>query len=214
MSSIEKLFATNKMLKDNYLKDCNNWEKINFHVKSFIYNNLGVWDVWDIMPYSWQRFYYDKIKTIFNPYHARIRKSIARQWSDLSHVMVDVNFEIIKSFYEDEYSKGFVNWDSDEYHQKFAKWLESAYKYITVERSQLEKQMDAAYPEANLGDMFDEPETDKNGLVTRRMKTCEERYGKSYEEVYKEVNRLESLINETDTKVLIEMIKNRDFFWT
>ena len=46
------------------------------------------------------------------------------------------------------------------------------------------------------------------------MKTCEERYGKSYEEVYAEVNRLEALIDKKDTKIITDLAKNRNYFWT
>ena len=46
------------------------------------------------------------------------------------------------------------------------------------------------------------------------MKTCEQRYGKTYEELYGNVNRLEALIAKKDTKVITELIKNRDYFWT
>jgi hypothetical protein len=38
--------------------------------------------------------------------------------------------------------------------------------------------------------------------------------GKTYEELYGEVDRIKELINKKDTKILTEMIKNRDFFWT
>lgn len=213
---IEKIMARDHKLREDYLREANlnGIQKLNFNIRSWIYDHFDVWDIWDIIPYNWQRFYYDKIKTIFKPFHSRLRKAIPRQWSDLTCLIVDVNFEIIKSFYEDEYSKGIVDWESDEYHKKFAKWLESSYKYITIERPDLEKQKDAAYPDINFDGMFCEPEKDKNGNVTRRMKSCEERYGKSYEEVYAEVHRLENLIDKTDTKILTEMIKNRDFFWT
>jgi hypothetical protein len=74
--------------------------------------------------------------------------------------------------------------------------------------------MEAAYPEADFNNLFEEPKTDKYGNVSRTMKTCEERYGMSYEEVYSEVNRLEALIDKKDTKVITELIKNRDYFWT
>jgi hypothetical protein len=130
------------------------------------------------------------------------------------YVWMTINFEIIKSFYEDEYSKGIVDWEADEHHSEFAKWLESSYKYITIERSALEKQMNAAYPESNFDDMFGEPKTDQYGNVTRTMKSCEERYGKTYEEIYGEVNRLEALIDKMDTEVLTELIKRRSYFWT
>lgn len=214
--NIEKIIARDHKLTEDYLREAklNAWQELNFNVRYWLYKRFGVWDIWDILPYKWQRLYYDHIKTIFKPHHSRLRKAIPRQWHDLSSVIIDINFEIIKSFYEDEYSSGIVDWQADEHHSKFAKWLEGAYKYITIERPQLEKQMDASYPEAKLDDWFGEAETDKNGNVTHRMKTCEERYGKSYEEVYGEVNRLEALINEKDTKVITEMVKRRDYFWT
>lgn len=214
--SLEKIIARDHKLSGDYLREAklNAFQELNFHFRSWTSKHFGIWDIWDVLPYSWQRFYYDKVKTIFKPHHSRLRKAIPRTWCDLTAQIVDINFEIIKSFYEDEYSKGIVDWQSDEHHSKFAEWLEEAYKYITVDRPELQKQMDQAYPEANFDDMFCEPETDKNGNTTRRMKSCEERYGKSYEEVYREVNRLEALIDKKDTKILTELIKRRDYFWT
>ena len=214
--SLEKIIARDHKLTEDYLRDAklNAWQELNFHIRSWTNKHFGVWDIWDILPYKLERFYYDHIKTIFKPHHSRLRKAIPKQWSDVTSLIVDVNFEMIKSFYEDEYSNGIVDWEADEHHSKFAKWLEGAYKYITAERPELQKQMDAAYPEAKIDDWFGEAETDKNGNVTRRMKTCEERYGKSYEEVYGEVNRIEALIDKKDTKVLTELIKHRDYFWT
>ena len=214
--NIEKIIARDHKLSEDYLQEAklNAFQELNFHVRSWTNKHFGVWDIWDILPYKYQRLYYDHIKTIFKPHHSRLRKAIPRQWSDLTSVIVDVNFEIIKSFYEDEYSNGIVDWESDEYHKEFAQWLEAAYKYITVERSELEKQKDAAYPKSRSDDWFGEAETDKNGNVTHQMKTCEELYGKSYKEVYREVNRLEALIDKKDTKVITEMVKRKGYFWT
>jgi hypothetical protein len=160
-----------------------------------------------LLPWSWRNFYYDHIKTIFKPHHKRLRKAIPKKWSDLTHLIVVVNFEFIKSFYEDEYSTGLVDWDATEYHKKFATWLEKAYYYIMIERPKLLKQQDDAYPEVNL-----ETETgvDKNGLRFTKIKNTKE----TYEELYGEVNRLDQLINKKDTKVLTDMIKYRDHFWT
>lgn len=213
---IEKLIARDHKLSENYLKDedLTFSERTNFKVRSWLDKHFGIWDIWDILPYKYQRFYYDKVKTIFKPHHSRLRKSIPRTWCDLSVQIIEINFEIIKSFYEDEYSKGIVDWEADEYHKDFAQWLETAYKYITIERPGLEKQMNAAYPESDFDNLFSEPKVDENGTITRTMKTCEERYGKSYEEVYGEVNRLEALIDQRDTEILTELIKRRDYFWT
>jgi len=215
--NIEKIIARDHKLTDDYLREAklNAWQELNFNVRYWLNKHFGVWDIWDILPYKWQRLYYDHIKTIFKPHHSRLRKAIPRQWWDLTGLIVDINFEIIKSFYEDEYSKGIVDWQSDEHHSKFAEWLEEAYKYITVERPELQKQMDQAYPETtNLDDWKGEQHTDKHGNVSWTMKSCEERYGKTYEEAYGEVNRLEALIDKKDTKVITEMVKRRNYFWT
>lgn len=215
--NIEKLIARDHKLKEDYLKekDLTSFQKLKFNIRCWINDRFGFWDIWDLLPYRYQRFYFDKIKPIFKPFHSRIRKVIPRRWSDLTQIIIEVNFEIIKSFYEDEYSKDIVDWNSDEHHIKFSKWLESAYKYITVERLELEKQKDNAYPStSSWDDMFYKPEKDKHGNVTRRMKSCEERYGKSYEETYGEVNRIDALIDKKDTKIITDLAKNRNYFWT
>lgn len=215
--NIEKIIARDHKLTEDYLREAklNAWQELNFNVRYWLNKHFGVWDIWDILPYRWQRLYYDHIKTIFKPHHSRLRKAIPRQWWDLTGLIVDINFEIIKSFYEDEYSKGIVDWQSDEHHSKFAEWLEEAYKYITVERPELQTQMDQAYPETtNLDEWKGEQHIDKHGNVSWTMKSCEERYGKSYEEAYGEVNRLEALIDKKDTKVITEMVKRRNYFWT
>jgi hypothetical protein len=99
------------------------------------------------VPYQIREFYYNKVKTIWKPQHSRIRKAVPKHWMDLDHVLQDVNFEIIKSFYEDEYKADIVDWEGTGGDSlKFVKWLEEAYKYITVDRKELEKQIDNAYP--------------------------------------------------------------------
>lgn len=151
----------------------------------------------------------------FEPRNKKYRAAIPNTWIDVCVLIENVNFAFIKGFYEDEYSKGLIDWNSDGGNQKFAKWLESSYKYITIERRNLEKQLDAAFPAiTGFADLFGEETVDQNGVVSRTVKTCEERYGKPYEEVYAEVNRIEKLIQDKDTKVLTEIIKYRQYFWT
>jgi hypothetical protein len=214
--NFEKFIARDHKLRDDYLKGSNikGVSKVIFNIRSWLQRHFGIWDIWDILPYGYRFFYWDNVKPLFKPQHTRLRKVIPRRWCDLTEIIKIVNFEIIKSFYEDEYKAGIVDWQADEYHAEFAKWLEEAYTYITIERSQLEEQKNNAYPDVNLDSMFHEPETDEHGNVTRRIKTCEERYGKSYEETYREVNRLEALIDKKDTVILTGLIKKRDYFWT
>jgi hypothetical protein len=38
--------------------------------------------------------------------------------------------------------------------------------------------------------------------------------GIPYEVKYKEVNRIEKLIEDTDTEILTEFVKRRNYFWT
>lgn len=166
-------------------------------------------------------FYYTKLKPIFSPKHKTVRKAVARGYSDLVQVIVDVNFAIIKEFYEEEYLNGIVDWQATETDKEFAKWLENSYLYITEGKNKLETQLAAAYPETPpFDEMWKEIEDvdslDKQCLDkdSMELKSCEEIYGKPFEEVYADVNILEKLIEDTDTKILTEMIRYRGFFWT
>jgi hypothetical protein len=161
--------------------------------------------------YRYRIFYFDKIKPIFFPKHSRIRKVIPRSWADITSLIVDVNFEFIKSFYEEEYKAGIVDWDYDKKHKDFAKWLESAYKYITVTRPRLEKELEEAYPSITkkFSDMFKE-EVDKEGRKTYRLIDD----GVPYKVKYKDVIRIEKNIEKKDTQLLTQLVEKRGYFWT
>jgi len=96
------------------------------------------------------------------------------------------------------------------------KELEEIYEYIKNGRPQLQKELDESYPNViEDGSMFDRLfEEDKGTYKMYRMKTCEELYGKSYEEAYAEVHRLEALIDDRDTWAMTGIIKNRAYLWT
>jgi hypothetical protein len=202
----EKFIARNHCLKDHSTVK----KTIMRSIRSFMLEKFDVWDVWDLFPYRFRLTYYDYIRPFFNPHNQRIRKVIPRTWADVSHLMVDVNFEFIKVFYEDEYKADIVDWEATEQHNKFAKWLESAYTYITIERPQLQKDLENAYPPSkSIDDMF-QIKTDENGRRLFEFKDD----GIPYEVKYKEVNRIEELIDELDTKILTQFVKRRNYFWT
>ncbi len=118
------------------------------------------------IPYPIREFYYNNIKTIWAPQHSRIRKAVPKYWWDLDHVLQVVNFEIIKSFYEDEYKADIVDWEGTGGDSlKFTKWLEEAYTYITVYRKVLEKQIDNAYPDYDKVYNFEKEMEDKDTEV-------------------------------------------------
>ena len=177
------------------------------------YKFLGEFDIWDVLPYSWRHHWYDKIRPIFKPKNTRLRKVIPRTWVDVSSLIETVNFEFVKKFYEEEYTNGIVDWEnSGEHNVEFARWLEETYRYITVHRPRLEKEMDDAYPPLPSFDEWLKPnEYNENGSIKNY--TVADR-GKSYEELYGEVNRIEQLITDRDTEVLTEIVKRRQYFWT
>ncbi len=148
-----------------------------------------------LIPYKIRDTWY-KFKCVFKPYGKKYRAAIPNTWIDVCVLIEDVNFAFVKGFYEDEYKSGIVDWNgSGKDVEKFAKWLEKAYNYITVERPKLQKDLDTAYP----------PLTEKR-LTQVNWKTYEKEYG--------EVDRIERLIKDKDTKVLNNIVKYREYFWT
>ena len=199
------------MAKNHCLKEFPENKTLCFKIRSFICEKFGIWDLWDILPYRWNMLYHDYIRPIFKPQNSRIRKAIPRQWCDISSLIVDVNFEFIKSFYEDEFVNGVVDWSATQHHQEFGKWLKSSYLYIINERPDLENLKNAAYPKKD-GCLFDafEEVTDERGRKLYQLKDD----GIPYDVKYGEVNRLEKIIEEKDTDILIQIMKRRDYFWT
>jgi hypothetical protein len=199
------------MAKNHALKDFPENKTLSFKIRNFIYKKFDIFDVWDILPYRWNMWYYDVLKPIFKPKNSRLRKVIPRQWRDVSCLIVDVNFEFIKAFYEDEYLDGVVDWNDTEHHKEFADWLEKSYLYITKERPELEKEKENSYPKTSV-DFFNSFEkiVDEQGRTMYQMKDD----GIPYDVKYAEVNRLEKIIEDTDTEILTQIIKRREYFWT
>jgi len=179
-------------------------------IRSYLFENYGIWDVIDIFPCRLRMYYWEIIRPIFSPSNQRIRKFIPRTYKDISHLMVDVNFEFIREFYEDEYKADIVDWEATEHHSEFAKWLEGAYEYVTKIRPQLEIDLQNAYPPYKpIEEMFERiPQED--GTTRMYMKDD----GIPYEVKYKDVNRIEEEIEKRDTEILTELIKRRYYFWT
>lgn len=171
-------------------------DSLEWKIRWKLFNKFGLWRFSDLIPYTWRDFYWRNIRTIFKPAHKRIRKSIPRDWRDLDYIIESVNFEVLKSFYEDEYKKDIVDWTSTAKHKDFANWLEKAYKYITVDRPALQKKMDDSYP-------------DYTGIELNRPTTKS-----TYKKLYGKVDKYENLIEKQDTELMIEIIKRRRWLWT
>jgi hypothetical protein len=126
----------------------------------------------------------------FNPCHKRIRKVIPRKWTDLTELTLLINFEIIKSYVEEEMDQ--ISWDHHEEYKKVAEWLRSSYEYITKERYELSNEFYKALDEASDSKNRDLP----------------------YKERYEETNRIEALIDEKDKQVLIGLANYRQYLWS
>ena len=149
--------------------------------------------IYDIV-WSTKRLYRDSkyaIKCFFKPYHSDIRKAIPRKWADVSSLVVDVNFAMILSF-KKEADESCVDWDYGD-HRKFKNRLDAAAKWIQEDRPAIEKQRDNAYPPYPL---------------------LEHMRGWNYDQLYGEVNKLEKIIDETDSAIIKQMVDYRDYMWT
>ncbi len=80
---------------------------------------------------------------IFKPQHRDIAAAVPRTWYDCDHVMEQVNFAIIKSFYN-EATESCVDW-SEGKHKEFMDWLTFANQYVTIERAKMEKIIEEKY---------------------------------------------------------------------
>jgi len=147
---------------------------------------------------KWERFYFDvkfrlhemswTVYRLFKPCHIKIRKSIPRRWCDLTELTLIVNFEIIKSFVEEEMHH--IDWDHTNNTKEAAAWLKSSYKYITEERKELEKGLELAYSAIDNASRL------------------------PYEEKYKDIIRIEERIQNTDKEILIGLANNRGYLWS
>lgn len=153
-------------------------------IESFEYT---LWRKWRTLRY--------KVKTLFRPENAMIRKAVPKGYSDITSLILDVNFATILQF-KKEADASSVDWSACEEHAEFKKWLDSACVWINEGRVNLEKEESQAYPDFSI-------------VKHMRPSSMDD-----YNALYAEVNRLEALIDQTDENILIQMIKYRNYFWT
>lgn len=143
---------------------------------------------------KWRSLRY-RVKTFFRPENEMIRKAVPKRYADTTSIILDVNFAIILQF-KKEADASRVDWQAHESHAEFKKWLDSACVWINEGRANLEKERDNAYPSRDISEL----------LELSDLEECND--------LYKEVNRLEALIEQTDENILTQMAKYRNFFWT
>ena len=143
-------------------------------------------DLWLTIKFKSNDFFW-YVYRLFNPCHKRIRRVIPRRWCDLTELTLLLNFEIIKSYVEEEMDS--VVWDQGE-HKLAGDWLRSTYEYITIGRPALQNQFDEA------------------------IKIASKERSLPYAERYGETNRIEALIDEKDRETLEGLAKYRQYLWS
>jgi len=156
-----------------------------------------------------------RIKAWFNPRQKWLTKAIGNTWMDLDGVIEITLFKCIERYVEAEEGLS-GDWTGKELVKAE---LERAYKYAKHDRPLLQKKLDESYPKCiGDGDVFVPVDVPSDKVFGKnkyyQMKSCEELYGMPYEEAYREVNRLEKLIKETDDDILGTIVRYREYMWT
>lgn len=151
--------------------------------------------------YFWKDLYYNQISTRIWPRNKWIYKVIPRQWNDKCNLIPNILFECIIHFVEENGEDCFntIDWDTHEDNKKRAKMIKKIYDWIKFERPAKQKELDAAYPSIDLDELY-------KGLGIHP--------GKNYDELYKDVNRIEKEIDDKDTECLTWIVTNRQILWT
>ena len=137
-----------------------------------------------------RKFYYGCVRFI-KPGIPRTRATIPRhKYIDISDAVLDVNFALLCDFWHEEVSAGCVDYTVDDENKKFYAWLESAVFWIEHARVAANKELDAALMSAYQLDKLDD--SDRFSLY----------------------DKLQKHIDDTDTRILTEIVKYRSKLWT
>lgn len=159
------------------------------------WNNLQ--DKYEIFcPYFWRDLKYN-IKCRIFPRNDWARKAIPNQWHDLDAIFENVLFAGIINYVEGEKCFESLVWDDCAINRKNKKKIEEIYKWAKTGRAECNEALRKAYPIIS-------PTSFQNRVITKE----------TYEELYGDVNRLEKLLFDTDTKHLVWLVRNRTYLWT
>jgi len=142
-------------------------------------------------PYHRMRDTYHNIRRFIRPEHPRFRKVYRRyEYRDLVEVIPETLFAMIQDFWYEEVLNGYVDWHSDESHQEVYDFLKNAVEWTEKIRPEIDKKIREEY----------------SAVKNKR--------GKTYDEKYGEINRLEKLIFDKETEILKKLLDYRERMWT
>ena len=140
----------------------------------------------------WLRGPYYACRDWLMPRNEWATKIIPNHWSDKTALIPEFLYAAIIDFVEGEDALNTIVWDEKEQNE-----ILECYNWAKYRRFNFKTWIDISYPKL-------ESEFPWNCVET----------GKTYEELYGEVNRLEKIYEETETKYLTWMIVNRGILWT
>lgn len=143
-----------------------------------------------------------------------LRDSIPKQWVDICDLIPRINYTLVEEFYTKEYRPSIDTWKKNPETKNFSKWLEEFYNFIKVEMPRINKEILSSTPDVPLNKWFKKEKDINSKSTIHRLKSCEELFGKSYQQVYGKSLRLEEKLRKLETKFLKELIDYRFFFWT
>ncbi len=172
------------------------WEE-----KWFLFKEKYINSWWE---YSWgYKLWNYKIIPFLFPRQKWLIKSIKKEWQDKVTLIPDVLYTMVIHFVEGEKALETINWGNSGL-SNFEKELKEVYDWAKNGRKEFLDKILVAYPDV-------EVKIDEDGTaIIINKKTG---FKSSHGEDYAEVNRLEKEFEEFDTKCLMWIIENRDYFW-
>jgi hypothetical protein len=147
-----------------------------------------------LCPYFWADLKY-KIKCFFIPKNKWATRVIPREWRDKDYIFEEVLFAGIVDFVENEKCFEVNSWTLTLKMRRNKEKIEEIYKWAKTGREEIREKIKKAYPKISL---------DEQLQVNK----------KKFSELYGEVNRLEELMEETNTKHLKWIVENRNILWS
>jgi hypothetical protein len=159
------------------------------------------WDIRDWFRYTMPRPIREgwwAIRAFFNPRQRWLTKKIPYQWIDKDSLIEICLLESLKHYVEGEDVFNVLSRDNPPYQKKFLDKVEHYYKVVTVQLTELEKQLAVVW----------------NNVPCRDLKDINNQQPGDYERIYGEVDRLEKQIKDLKTEVMVWIVTERESLWT
>lgn len=128
-------------------------------------------------------------------------KTLTPGYYDPDWQYLHCSMHILCEFYEYTTTRGSTDWSADERHQSALSTIKEIYDWWTIERIGHQNEISQLYKKCHdidLDEILGETPTEKA------------KYNRS---IYDQINEIESVIDEQDTKVLHKLVDIRHFMW-